>query len=258
MTDDAEDPDRIVRVLEAARSQGFLGPGPVQTHIAHALGYLDAIGWNGPRPGSDPRRAPARILDLGSGGGIPGLVLADALETAEVVLLDSVRRRTDFLRWAVGQLDLSHRVRVLACRAEVAGRDAAERAHYDVVVARSFARPSVTAECGAPFLKVGGLLVVSEPPVESSEPVAPHSGKYGRDLPMEVPGSGGPPISGSGDQCEVERSGGRWPERELEQLGLVPGARKGNDFRFQVLRQVSACPDQFPRRVGVPAKRPLF
>jgi 16S rRNA (guanine527-N7)-methyltransferase len=80
------------------------------------------------------------------------------------VLLEGSARRSAFLRRAVRALDVADRVTVLAARAEVAGRSAEWRGSLDLVVARLFGPPATVAECAAPFLVVGGMLLVSEPP----------------------------------------------------------------------------------------------
>jgi 16S rRNA (guanine527-N7)-methyltransferase len=160
-----------------------------------------------------------RIVDLGSGGGVPGLVLALELPGTAWLLLDSNTRRTAFLGEAVEQLGLVDRVRIWEGRAEVAGRDPAVRAGADAVVARGFAGPAVTAECAAPLLGVGGRLIVSEPPGTSGE---------------------------------------RWDPAALHQLGLGPPRLVQGDYTYVILEQGALCPDRFPRRVGVPGKRPLF
>lgn len=197
-------------VLAEARDLGFLGPGPVEGHIEHAAGFVQAAG--------EPH--PSRVVDLGSGGGIPGLALALAWPKASFCLLDSSERRALFLARAAAALKLERRVAVAHARAEEVGRDPAWRAWADLVVARSFGPPAVTAECAAPLLGVGGRLIVSEPP---------------------------------------EEKGQRWPEEQLAQLGLRPVGRFEQAFsRFQVLRQDEACPETYPRRVGIPGKRPLF
>ena len=72
-------------VLERARDLGFLGPGPIDRHIAHADAFLAAV--------PDP---PPSFLDLGSGGGVPGLILASVWRCT-VVLLDAQERRARFL-----------------------------------------------------------------------------------------------------------------------------------------------------------------
>lgn len=199
----------LEHVLEEARDLGFLGPGPVAGHIEHAWGFVQAVG--------DP--PPSRVVDLGSGGGIPGLVVAGAWPGARLCLLDASERRALFLARAATALGVADRVVVAHARAEEAGRDPRWRGKADVVLARSFGPPAVTAECGAPLLCVGGRLVVSEPPDPED----------------------------------------RWPEGPLETLGLRAAARLEQAFsRFQILRQDTPCPERFPRRVGVPAKRPLF
>lgn len=145
-------------------------------------------------------------------------MLAEAWPDAEIVLLDANERRTAFLADAVDRLGLGRSVSVVRARAEDAGRNPALRGRADLVVARGFGPPSVTAECAAPLLTVGGQLVVSEPPDDTD----------------------------------------RWPPRPLAELGLVPVRRVEAPGRYVVLRQAAMCPDRYPRRVGVPAKRPLF
>jgi 16S rRNA (guanine527-N7)-methyltransferase len=142
----------LLAVLREAAALGFLGPGPVEPHVTHALRFDGVL------------RPTAALLDLGSGGGVPGLILASVRPTVEVVLLDARTQRTDFLARAIGRLGWSERVTVLAGRAEALGRSPAWRGRFGAVVARSFGSPAETAECGAPFLAAGGQLVVSEPP----------------------------------------------------------------------------------------------
>ncbi|HMC39451.1 MAG TPA: RsmG family class I SAM-dependent methyltransferase [Acidimicrobiales bacterium] len=198
----------LLRVLEEARRLGFLGPGPVIDHIRRALHALPLL----------PEAAVA-VLDLGSGGGLPGLPLALARPDSTWVLLDGSTRRGEFLTGAVRQLGLDRRVEVVTMRAEEAGRRPDLRQHFAVVVARSFGPPAVTAECAAPFLAVGGRLIVAEPP-------------------------------GGGID--------RWPADGLTVLGLRPVLAVTEPSAFQVLEQATRCPERFPRRVGLPAKRPLF
>jgi len=208
--------------LARARQWGFLGEGSLDVHVAHAGGFAAAA------ESAEARRAPTdspRWMDLGSGGGIPGLVLARAWPDREGVLLEANRRRGEFLRAAVDDLGWAERVSVVIERAETAGRDPNLRGGFSLVVARSFGPPAVTAECAAPFLRVSGLLVVSEPP-----------------------GASGPQDGGSE----------RWPEDGLADVGLIPAGRWQHEFGYQLMRQVEPCPPRFPRRVGVARKRPLY
>jgi SAM-dependent methyltransferase len=149
-------PPALVDVLEEAGRLGLIGSGPVGPAIAHAGRFAVAL------------RPVQRVVDLGSGGGLPGLVIAARRPELQFVLLDGRGNRTDFLRRAVSRLGWADRVQVLEARAEAAGHDRRWRGQFDAVVARSFGSPSVTAECAAPFLRVGGQLVVSEPPDPST------------------------------------------------------------------------------------------
>ena len=149
-------------VLLRSRELGFLGPGDVEAHIRNADVFLEALssraggatasgsapdapaaGDVGP-PSSSP--GPARLLDLGSGGGVPGLVIAAARDDLQIVLLDAAERRTAFLEQAVAELGIGSRVTVVRGRAEELGRDPELRRRFDVVTARSFGPPAVTAE----------------------------------------------------------------------------------------------------------------
>ena len=172
------------------------------------------------------------VLELGSGGGLPGLVLTVEDQDLRMVFLDAAQRSADFLRWAVDELRLSSRVEVVNARAEELGREERYRGRFAAVVARSFASPAVTAECAAPFLRLCGRLIVSEPPGSGSN----QAGDRGTALPQTD----------------------RWPVEGCLKLGLVPEVNLQEAFSFAVLRQTSPCPGRYPRRPGIPAKRPLF
>lgn len=200
----------LLELLAESQQLGFLGPGPVDAHIPHALAYADAT------------PPPARALDLGAGGGVPGLVLATSVwPETRWTFLDAQRRRIDFLEDAIEALGLADRVDAQLGRAEEAARLDDRRGRFDLVVARSFGAPAVAAECAAPFLSVGGALVVSEPPAASVE--------------------------------------GRWPAGPLAELGFGrPDPVEARGVHLVRLRLVAPCPDRYPRRTGIPAKRPLF
>jgi 16S rRNA (guanine527-N7)-methyltransferase len=201
------DHEQLLAQLERARSLGFLGPGPVRAHVEHSSGFLAAL---------DTVGGPGAVIDLGSGGGVPGLIIGVARPDLAMVLLDATASRCRFLEDAVGQLGLT--ATVVEGRAEVLGRGSL-RGSAVAVVARSFGPPAATAECAAPLLALGGTLVVSEPPDPAAD---------------------------------------RWPADRLAALGLAPLHRSAASPVVQVLRQVEPCPDAYPRRDGLPAKRPLF
>jgi len=200
---------RLLDVLEKARARGLLGPGPIDAHVDHARGLAHLV---------EP--APASFLDLGSGGGVPGLILAEEWPQASAVLLESRQRRCAFLDAAAEQLQLGGRVTVACGRAEDLARDHAFRASVELVVARSFGRPAVTAECAVGFLRPGGRLLVAEPP---------------------------------------DTEGDRWPAAGVAALGLTgPERGRAGDVTAAVLTLAAPVDDRWPRRPGIPAKRPLW
>jgi 16S rRNA (guanine527-N7)-methyltransferase len=197
-------------VLEEARELGFLGPGPVAGQIEHARGFAAALATVG-------APEPTRAVDLGSGGGIPALVLAEAWPLSTWVFVESLGRRAQWLRRAVRELGWTERVEVAGLRAEAAAGEHREWA--EVVTARSFGPPGVTAECAAGFLSAGGHLLVSDPP-------------------------GG--------------EAARWETEGLAELGLSPATIVPGPPAVAVMVQDKVCPERYPRRAGMPAKRPLF
>lgn len=214
MTERAE----LLAVLEGARARGLVGPGPLGIHVDHALAWAEAL---------EP--APARFLDLGTGAGVPGLVLALRWPATTAVLLDSRHRSVDWVGEAAARLGVEGRVEWVEARAEAAGRDPRLREAFPLVVARGFGAPAITAECGAAFVVPGGRLSVSEPP----EAATTEAG-----------------ASGAGE---------RWPEAVLAELGLRVGSRTGTGAAtFVVLEKTAPLDDRWPRPVGRPGRRPLW
>ncbi len=105
------------------------------------------------------RMANYRVLDVGSGAGLPGLALAIAFPRWQVTLLESIGKKTAFLRHATMALGLDDRVEVVTGRAEDLARDPAHRGSYDLAVARAVASLAVLAEYLLPFCRVGGQMI---------------------------------------------------------------------------------------------------
>lgn len=198
-------------VLGDAQDLGFFSPQPIARQRELAEGLL-------PRVRELAGEAP-RVLDLGAGGGLPGLVIASAMPRADLWMLDANHRRCAFLREAVQRLGLT-RSQVLEGRAETLV-SAELRESFDLVVARGFGPPAVTAECSAPYLRLGGHLLVTEPP----------------------------------EAQETER---RWSAEGLGKLGLGPARLLEGSPAAVAMEKRSPTPERFPRRDGVAAKRPLF
>lgn len=200
---------RLLGLLQDAQDLGLIGPGPVAAHLDHTHAWAEALG-----------DAPSAFLDLGSGGGLPGLPLALEWSSARATLLDSRHRSVEWIEDAVARLRWDSRVTAICERAETTGRVPELRESFPLVVARGFGPPAVTAECGSPFVVVGGRLSVSEPP--------------------------------GGDST-------RWPGDQLETLGLrLAETRVVGEASFVMLEKVEALAERFPRRVGKPEKRPLW
>ena len=200
-------PEPLVAVLDDARRIGLLGPDPVERHIAHSQAWADIL-------------TPASFLDLGSGAGIPGLVIALHWPTVQGALLDGQLRRAAWLRTAVVRLGLRDRVEVIEGRAEDLAHDPVLRERFPLVLARGFGPPSATAECGSGFVAPGGRLSVSEPP------------------------------GGAGD---------RWPVDGLRRIGLEISTQVVQPIAsFVILGKHAPLEDEFPRRRNLPLKSPLW
>jgi 16S rRNA (guanine527-N7)-methyltransferase len=100
-----------------------------------------------------------RALDIGTGGGFPGLPLAIARPDAEVTLLDSTRKKITFLQQLAEDLGLTQ-VRTLAERAETAGLARHYRSKFDLAMTRAVGPVTVCAEYAVPFLKIGGRAIL--------------------------------------------------------------------------------------------------
>ncbi len=127
--------------------------------LGDALALSDVLGraaGQGPVDGA----ARLRLLDLGSGGGVPGIPLAIVAPSLSVVLLDSVGKKCDFLTAAVTALGLSERARVVCARSErLAARGAEGREAFDLVTARALGALAEVVELAAPALAPGGRLL---------------------------------------------------------------------------------------------------
>jgi 16S rRNA (guanine527-N7)-methyltransferase len=165
-----------------------------------------------------------RVIDIGSGAGLPGIPLKIAWPRLEMSLLESNEKRCRFLREAIQRLGLDG-VAVLEGRAEVWGRDAGHRDRYDLAVARAVAPLPVLLEYALPFVREGGRLAAQK----------------GSAAPREIAAAGAALTELRG---EVEYSGAFEP----------PG---GPRQTLLLVRKLGTTPQRYPRRPGIPAKRPI-
>jgi 16S rRNA (guanine527-N7)-methyltransferase len=165
-----------------------------------------------------------RVLDIGSGAGLPGLPLKLVRPDLQLGLLEANGKKCRFLREMVALLNLEG-VAVLEARAEELGRDLDQRGSYDLVLARAVASLPVLLEYALPLLKLGGRLAATK---------------------------------GSGVAAEVEAAGPALRElggQIVERLPLHPPG--GQRQEVVLVRKVAETPQRFPRRSGMPVKRPI-
>lgn len=211
----------LVEVLSSDRRAPSAVRDPDQAwrvHVADSLSGLELESLAGAR----------RIADVGSGPGLPGLVLAAALPDARVDLIESVGRKCEFARRAIERTGIE-RARVVCERAESwaalapseGGREA-----YDAVTARAVGRLATLAELASPLLREGGALV---------------AWKGRRD---------------ADEESELERATDRLAMEPLEirPVGPYAGSRHRH---LHLLRKSGPTPEDLPRRPGMAKKRPF-
>ncbi len=181
-------------------------------HVADSLSALELA----------PVRAAERIADIGSGAGFPGAPLAIALPSAEVNLLESQRRRCEFLQRACTAAEIENAA-VIWARAEE-WHEGASR--HDLVVARAVAAQPVVLEYGAPLLRLGGSLVDWR----------------GRRSPAEEAAA-----LRAAEELGLER---------VEIRRVVP-FEEARDHHLHLFVKIAETPERFPRRAGLARKRPL-
>jgi len=189
-------------------------PEDLQRHIEDSLKLLDYVDlppW-------------ARLVDIGSGAGFPGLMLAMARPETEVTLVESDVKKSQFLNMARGELGLE-RVSVVCRRVEELGRDPEYRESFDFCTSRAVAAMNIMLEYGLPLIKLDGRLLLWK----------------GRNYTNEL--------------------------EEAQNALLMLGGMVEDIFHYTLmeeldrviisLKKMSSTPDKYPRRVGVPSKRPL-
>lgn len=200
--------------MQIGQDVGLIGPASLLFHHAHAQGFAanDAVKANLDNG--------CRCADLGSGGGIPGLVLAEDFPETRWTLIDSRLRSVDHLNDAISAMSFEERVEIAHGRGEEVARDENLREQFAVVTARGFSGPSITAEIGSGFLEVGGYLVVSEPP---------------------------------------DGGAARWNDKGLARVGLSEADEwETSDGHYRSFVKTGPLSSDYPRRNGVPKKKPLW
>lgn len=169
---------------------------------------------------------PLRIIDVGTGGGFPGLAVAIALPQARITLVDSVGRKLEAVRAMASALGLAERITIRCERVELTGRDRSCRAQFDLALARAVAPAPVVAEYLVPLLQPQGQALL-------------YRGHWSDE-----------------DQTALDRALVPLKARvkALERHDL-PGDRGQRHGLW--LEPIAPCPRTYPRAVGIPAKTPL-
>ncbi|HEX8236293.1 MAG TPA: 16S rRNA (guanine(527)-N(7))-methyltransferase RsmG [Abditibacteriaceae bacterium] len=169
-----------------------------------------------------------RVIDVGAGAGFPGLALAAARPNLQVTLMDSTRKKCDFMQATAQTLELN--AQVLCDRAETVGHNARFREQFDVATARAVGSLSEVCELTLPLLKVHGHLVLWR----------------GQNAWQELLEA----------KKAIARLGGQASTREE---ALLPYSLPGHELTYHivVINKIKATPVQFPRRVGLPKQQPL-
>ena len=160
-----------------------------------------------------------KVIDIGCGAGFPGIPLKIEFPDIELTLVDSVAKKIAFVDHVISMLKLRD-TRAVCGRAEELGQDREYREKYDLCVSRAVARLNVLAEYCLPFVKTGGSFVAQK----------------------------GPDIDGEVASAEnaVKLLGGSLKEKIKVPSGFL-----------LVIKKIRSCPAEFPRRTGIPVKRPL-
>lgn len=210
-------------LLAANRRAGLVSAGTgreavYRRHFAESLALLSAL--------EARSLLTPPVIDIGSGGGFPGLVIAIAKPGLRVTLLEASQKKASFLAAAARDLGLAN-VRVLGLRAEDAAHDPAEREAYALATARAVAPLAVLLEYAIPFLQPGGVLAA---------------------------------LKGSGARRELAEAADALAELhgEVIETCVLPAATAAPRPPVLVLvRKTAPTPGRYPRRAGIPAKRPL-
>jgi 16S rRNA (guanine527-N7)-methyltransferase len=213
--------EEYARILRDYKEANVIGTRDLRGVILdHVLDSLSCLLF-------EPLRAARCLVDVGSGGGLPGVPIKIVEPAVRTTLVEATAKKARFLRSVVERLSLDG-IEVENARVEELARTVAHRGIYDVATARAVARLSVVAEYCVPLLRVGGRVIsmkgrLEDEEISEGEKAAALLGARFSHL-IRVP---------------------RLPELEKKERCLV------------ILEKVGETPREYPRSVGVPAKRPL-
>jgi 16S rRNA (guanine527-N7)-methyltransferase len=166
-----------------------------------------------------------RCIDIGAGAGFPSLPLKIVRPQMRLTLLEATGKKVLFLEHIVGELGLQE-VEIIKGRAEALARQPAHREGYEVALARAVAQLPVLLEYALPLLAIGGIFVAQK----------------GAEIENEAEAA----------RSAMKILGGRMKEMKAVRLPGLEAPR-----HLAVAEKVAPTPQKYPRRTGIPAKRPL-
>ena len=167
----------------------------------------------------------SKIIDVGTGAGFPGIPLAICRKNVNITLLDSLNKRINFLNEVIEDIDLNNCIAVHG-RAEDLGRTKNYREEYDVAVSRAVAPLNVLVEYLLPFVKVGGICICMKGPKIEEELININTA--------------------------LENLGGKIEEQDRIML-------QGQEIQRNIIiiKKVAKTSMEYPRKAGIPSKKPL-
>lgn len=165
------------------------------------------------------------ILDMGTGGGFPGMPLKILLPEIKVILADSLNKRIAYLNHVIEELGLQN-IQAVHGRAEDLGQDPGYRERFSIVFSRAVARLNVLAEYCLPLVQVGGHFVALKGP----------------DLEEEL----------AEGKAAIKALGGKTEGVEVLELPLSHDPRT-----LVIVKKLESTAKKYPRRAGLPAKKPI-
>lgn len=169
---------------------------------------------------------PLSLVDIGIGGGFPGMPIIIEYQNLKLCAVDSVGKKLEFLKLLSNELGLSNRVEIVNSRAEDLIKQQGRREAFDIAVTRAVARLNVICEYCLPFVKIGGYFIA-------------YKAKTAQEELKEA-------------DFAVKELGG-------EAIKVVPYTITGEEERnLVVIKKVKATPAKYPRKTGIPSKTPLF
>jgi 16S rRNA (guanine527-N7)-methyltransferase len=196
--------------------------GYEEVQIKHFLDSLTvALAWQPLTPNAD-----FRLIDVGTGGGVPGIPLKILLPNIKLMLVDSIAKKAAFLHHLKRELGLDN-VEIVVGRAEELAHQPKYRGNFDIVLSRGVAPMVTLVELTLPFCFIGGSFIAQKKGV----------------IDQEI----------SQARKAISLLGGRL--REVKRVNLEEFT---DERRLVIIDKVAPTPELYPRRPGIPAKRPLL